>query len=174
MGPGEPVSGGSGWGCAWLEVEKVEWEGRVPHLVCILGERDCVWVWAYTCTRQRCGTLQRKLCGFKVLWVTAVLPLSSFSPSPEAPMGRAFQSTVSAPRCHAQTCPLQLPILSNFTPALEDPTSPPQFAVLSVPTGRVPLLSPRTLLQLSPLHTNKFHSKSTFVNLICSRPTKLA
>lgn len=126
--------GGSGWSCAWLEVKKVEWEGRVLHLVCILGERDCVRVWA--CQMERCATLQRKLCGFKVLWVTAVLPLSSFSPSPQVPMGRAFQSTVSASCCHAQTCHLQLPILSNFTPALEDPTSPPQFAVcLSLQVG---------------------------------------
>lgn len=42
--------GGSGWGCAWLEVKKVKWEGRVPYLVCILGERDCVCVSVHTHT----------------------------------------------------------------------------------------------------------------------------
>lgn len=65
MRPGEPV------GRLWLRLCMVggkRWngEGRVPYLVCILGERDCVCVSVHTHV-ERCATLQRKLCGFKVL-----------------------------------------------------------------------------------------------------------
>lgn len=163
--------GGSGWGCAWLEVKKVEWEGRVLHLVCILGERDCVRVWA--CQMERCATLQRKLCGFKVLWVTAVLPVFLFS-FPSSSHGKGLPKHSVCIMLPRSDMPPPASHTVQFHTSSRGPHVSTTVCSLSVPTGRVPRLSPTTLLQLSPLHTNKCRSKSTFVSLICSSPTKLA